>query len=47
MRGLAKFSIGYAFAGNQGVALNLARTTSGRDTVKDDQAVGLSYTLAF
>jgi len=46
-RGVVKASVGYAFAGNQGVALNLARTTSGRNTVKDDQVVGLSYTLAF
>ena len=46
-RGVAKFSVGYAFAGNQGVALNLAKATSGRNTVKDDQAVGLSYAFAF
>ena len=46
-RGVAKFSLGYAFASNQGVALNLAKTTSGRNTVKDDQAVGLSYIFAF
>ena len=46
-RGVAKFSVGYAFARNQGIALNLARTTRGRNTVKDDQAVGLSYAFAF
>ena len=46
-RGVVKLGIGYAFAGNQGLALNLAKTTSGRNTVKDDQAVGLSYTIAF
>ena len=46
-RTVAKFSLGYAFAANQGVALNLAKTTSGRNTVKDDQAVGLSYAFAF
>jgi len=46
-RGVAKFSVGYALSGNQGLALNLAKTTSGRNTVKDDQAIGLSYTFAF
>ena len=46
-RGVVKLGLGYAFASNQGVALNLAKTTSGRNTVKDDRAVGLSYTIAF
>ena len=46
-RTAVKLSVGYAFAGNQGVALNLAKTTSGRNTVKDDQAIGLSYAFAF
>ena len=46
-RGVAKLGIGYAFAGNQGLALNLAKAVSGRNTVKDDQIVGLSYTFAF
>ena len=46
-RGVVKLGIGYAFAGNQGLALNLAKTTSGRNTVKDDQVIGLSYAIAF
>ena len=46
-RGVVKFGLGYAFAGNQGLALNVAKTTSGRNTVKDDQVVGLSYAFAF
>lgn len=46
-RGLVKLGLGYAFAGNQGVALNFARVTSGRNTVKDDQIIGASYTVAF
>ena len=46
-RGVAKLGIGYAIAGNQGLGLNLAKTVSGRNTVKDDQIVGLSYTYAF
>ena len=46
-RGVVKLGIGYAFAGSQGVALNLAKTTSGRNTVKDDRVIGLSYALAF
>ena len=46
-RGVAKLGVGYGFAGNQGVALNLARAVSGRNTVKDDQIVGVAYTLGF
>jgi hypothetical protein len=46
-RGVAKLGVGYAFAGNQGVALNLAKAVNGRNTVKDDRIVGLSYTFAF
>ena len=46
-RGVAKLGVGYAFAGNQGLALNLARVVSGRNTVKDNQVIGLSYTYAF
>ena len=46
-RGVVKLGLGYAFASNQGVALNLAKTNSGRNTVKDDRAAGLSYTVAF
>lgn len=46
-RDLVKGSLGYAFAGNQGVALSFARVVSGRNEVKDDSIVGLSYTYAF
>lgn len=46
-RTLLKGGIGWAFAGNQGLSLNLAKVTSGRNTVKDDAIVGLSYTVAF
>lgn len=46
-RSLAKLSIGYAIAGNQSIALNYAQLVSGRNTVKDDQIIGLSYTYAF
>ena len=46
-RGVVKLGLGWAIAGNQGLALNLAKTTSGRNTVKDDQVTGLSYTYAF
>jgi hypothetical protein len=46
-RGVAKLGIGYGFAGNQGVALNFAKAVNGRNTVKDDQIVGLSYSFAF
>ena len=46
-RSVVKLGVGLAIAGNQGIALNLAKTTSGRNTVKDDQVTGLSYTYAF
>ncbi len=46
-RTLVKGGVAWAFAGNQGLALNLAKVTSGRNTVKDDSVVGLSYTYAF
>ena len=46
-RGVVKLGIGYAFARNQGLAINLAKTTRGRNTVKDDQVIGLSYAVAF
>ena len=46
-RELVKLGVGYAFAANQGVALNLAKVQKGRNTVKDDEIVTLSYTIAF
>ena len=46
-RALVKLGVGYAFAGNQGVALNVAKVVSGRNETKDDSIVGLSYTYAF
>ena len=46
-RGIAKLAVGYGFAGNQGVALNFAKAVSGRNTVKDDQIVGVAYTIGF
>ena len=46
-RGVARLGVGYGFASNQGVALSLAKTVSGRNTVKDDQIVGLAYTFGF
>lgn len=46
-RELVKAGLGYAFAGNQGVALSFARVLSGRNAVKEDSIVGLSYTYAF
>ena len=46
-RTLVKGGVGWAFASNQGLALNLAKVTSGRNTVKDDSIVSLSYTYAF
>jgi hypothetical protein len=46
-RSVAKLGVGYGLAGNQGVALSLAKAVNGRNTVKDDQIVGLAYTIGF
>jgi hypothetical protein len=46
-RGIVKLGVGYGFASNQGLALNVGRVVSGRNTVKDNQIIGLSYTVAF
>lgn len=46
-RALGKVGVSYAFASNQGVALNVARVVSGRNTVRDDSIVNLSYTYGF
>ncbi len=46
-RELVKLGLGYAFAANQGLGLNFAKVQKGRNTVKDDQIVTVSYTLAF
>ena len=46
-RGVTKLGLAYAFAGNQAVALNLGKVSSGRNSTKDDRISGLSYTIAF
>jgi hypothetical protein len=46
-RSLTKLGLGYAFAGNQGLALSFASTGKGRNTVKDKQIIGLGYTVGF
>jgi hypothetical protein len=47
-RALVKLGLGFAFASNQGLALNYAKVLSGgRNTVQDDPIIGLSYTYAF
>jgi hypothetical protein len=47
-RSLLRAGVGFAFAGNQGVALNLAKAQGdGRNAVKDDSVVSLSYAIAF
>lgn len=47
-RELVKLGIGFALAGNQGLALNYAKVLGGgRNTVQDDPIIGLSYTYAF
>lgn len=46
-RSLVKLGVGFAFAANQGIALNYAKVTEGRNTVKDDSILGISYTYGF
>ncbi len=46
-RSLVKVGVGYAIAGNQGIALNVSSVLSGRNTVKDDRVAGVSYTFGF
>ena len=46
-RGVVKLGVAYAIAGNQSLGLNLAKATSGRNSVKDDQIAGLTYTIGF
>ena len=42
-----KLGASYAIAGNQTVALNFGKLVSGRNTVKDDSNLGVSYTIGF
>jgi hypothetical protein len=46
-RGVAKLGLGYAFAPQQGISVNLGQVVSGRNTVNDDRLAGVSYTLGF
>lgn len=46
-RSLAKAGINYSFANNHGIAVNYATIVDGRNTIKDDSIVGVSYTYAF
>ena len=46
-RSLIKFGVNFAFAANQGIALNYAIVTNGRNTVKDNSILGISYTYGF
>ncbi len=46
-RSTVNLNLGYAFASNQGVSLSFGKLTSGRNTVADDQIIGLNYTFAF
>ncbi|WP_085315342.1 transporter [Derxia lacustris] len=46
-RQIAKIGVGYAFAGNQGVALSVGTVTGGRNTVQDQAIANLAYTFAF
>ena len=46
-RSLIKLGVNFAFAANQGIALNYAMVTNGRNTVKDSNILGISYTYGF
>jgi hypothetical protein len=46
-RSLLRLGVGFAFAGKQGIALNLAKALDGRNSVKDDSVVSLSYAVGF
>ena len=46
-RSTFKLGASYAIAGNQTVALNFAKLVRGRNTVKDDSNLGISYTIGF
>jgi hypothetical protein len=46
-RSLVRLGVGFGFAGNQGIALNLAKALDGRNAVKDDSVVSLSYAIGF
>ena len=46
-RETARLGLSYAIAGNQSVSLNLSKVISGRNTVKDNQIVGIGYSFGF
>lgn len=47
VRETVRLGASYAVAGNQTVALSLGKILDGKNTVKDDRILGLSYTYAF
>lgn len=46
-RSLVKVGLNYAFASNQGLSLNLAKVTDGKNTVNDDLIVSVAYSFGF
>lgn len=40
-----RIGVGYSIARNQGLDLTFGKTTSGRNTVKDDSSIRLAYTI--
>ena len=46
-RETGRLGASYAIAGNQSVSLSLGKVFSGRNTVKDDQIIGLGYSYGF
>ena len=46
-RSLVKIGLNYAFASNQGLSFNLAKTTAGKNTVNNDSIVSVAYSYGF
>ena len=46
-RDTGSLGLSYAIAGNQTIALNFSKVLSGRNTVKDNQIVGVGYSYGF
>jgi hypothetical protein len=46
-RSTARVGVAYAVASNQSIALSFGKALKGRNTVKDDRIIGLSYSVGF
>ena len=46
-RDTVRLGVSYAIAGNQSISLNYGKLVKGRNTVKDDQVIGIGYGIGF